>query len=349
MISALRLCASSRRVVLKHAKVASVCTTPRHFATFTLNDDYNDAVDGNFNLILHPDNDIQGTQNIVQRIVPAEIRRPPYVGTSPTNPPNPIHNFQQAVYPLKSEESELRAAGKLASSALTYIASFIEPGTTPDELDRLLHEWILEHDCYPSPLGYHGFPKSCCISVNNIVAHGIPDSRPLEETDMLTLDLTLYTRAGFHSDTSRTFCLYPDSKEKDSSALALQEITRSALKQAIDACGPGVPFREIGRIIEQTVEKESSGTMSIVKQLTGHGIGRNFHMRPWILHYVNNEPGEMKPGHCFTIEPAVVASRDPSTFTWLDKWTISTENGARAAQMEHTILITRDGADVLTA
>jgi methionyl aminopeptidase len=102
----------------------------------------------------------------------------------------------------------------------------------------------------------------------------------------MTLDLTLYTRAGFHSDTSKTFCLYPpDSKELDSCAIALQEITRLALYQAIEVCGPGVPFREIGRIIERTVERESSGAMSVVKQLTGHGIGRNFHMRPWILHY----------------------------------------------------------------
>ena len=134
---------------------------------------------------------------------------------------------------------------------------------------------------------------------------------------MLTLDLTLYTRAGYHSDTSRTFCAKPFTN--DSFALELEEITRFALFSALEACGPGVPFREIGRIIQRTVEVESSGMMSVVKQLTGHGIGRDFHMKPWIIHYGNsfynrhhcdqltpkqdnNEPGEMKPGHCFTIE-----------------------------------------------
>lgn len=317
----------------------------RKYATGPNPDEYNDAVEGDFNLILHPEDRIKGTKHFTHRGVPPEIRRPGYAVAgviAHTGTPS-----AEALYQLGSEEEkDLRAAGKLASSAREYISGFVKPGVTPDELDQLLHKWIIEHDCYPSTLGYQGFPRSCCVSVNNIVAHAIPDRRPLEETDMLTLDLTLYTRAGYHSDTSKTFCSPPFTN--DSFALDLEEVTRFALYSAIAACGPGVPFREIGRIIERTVDAESSGNMSVVKQLTGHGVGREFHMKPWIMHYENDEPGKMKPGHCFTIEPAVIASRDSSIFTWLDEWTISTVNGARAAQMEHTVLITEDGVDILT-
>jgi len=325
--------------------------TRRKFAAFAFRTDYDDAVQGNYNLVLHPEDDTRGTKHIVQRQVPEEILRPPYA-TEGHNVSTELKSTEigEAIYPLKSiEEQYIRAAGKLASSALKYISTFIKPGATPDFLDRRLHQWIVDHDCYPSTLNYQGFPRSCCVSVNNIIAHGIPDHRPLEETDMLTLDLTLYTRTGYHSDTSRTFCLQPrEATASDSYAFTLEEITRHALHSAIAVCGPGVPFREIGRVIEQTVEKESSGMMSIVKQLTGHGVGKSFHMRPWILPFANCEPGEMRPGHCFTIEPCLVQGLNPRGWIFPDGWTASTENCARSAQKEHMVLITERGAEVIT-
>jgi methionyl aminopeptidase len=177
----------------------------------------------------------------------------------------------------------------MASRALSFISRRILDGKarTTTEIDSQLHDWIIANNCYPSPLGYRGFPRSCCTSVNNIVAHGIPGysepvERTLESTDLINVDVTLFTSDGVHGDTSHTIIL-PDV---DPIGRTLVEVTEGALEEGIRTCGPGVPYKEIGRRIERFLAKEENGggRIKVVKGLNGHGIGRVFHRSPWILH-----------------------------------------------------------------
>jgi len=210
---------------------------------------------------------------------------------------------------------------------------------TTNEIDRAIHEYILSHNAYPSPLGYLGFPRSCSTSVNNVIVHGIPDDRPLEDGDIVNIDVTVYLH-GYHGDTSRTFLVgNVDQQGRD-----LVYLTDRALKAGIAACGPRRPFKGIG----QTIYDLLGENYSVSSQFSGHGIGKFFHTRPWILHHKNDEPGIMKPGHCFTIEPSLVQGRNPRGWIFPDGWTASTENCARSAQAEHMVLITNTGAEVLT-
>jgi len=178
--------------------------------------------------------------------------------------------------------------------------------------------------------------------------HGIPDDRPLEPEDTVNIDITVYL-SGYHGDTSRTFAV--SSAALDAQGRHLLETTELALEAGINACGPGQPFRGIGKAIHDLVERQthkSGMEMCINTQFTGHGIGTVFHRPPWIFHHLNDEPGVMLPGHCFTIEPAIIQGRNPRGWIFPDGWTTSTENCARAAQAEHMVLITEHGADILT-
>jgi len=196
---------------------------------------------------------------------------------------------------------------------------------------------------------YCGFPRSCCTSVNNIITHGIPDNRPLENGDIINIDITVYLN-GYHGDTSETFLV----GDVDAKGRALVGMSLLALHAGISACGPGNPFKLIGQAIHDAVHQlpidspEEENSYSICSQFAGHGIGTDFHKPPWIVHDINEEPGVMLPGDCFTIEPCIVQGRSARGWIFPDGWTTSTENCARSAQAEHMVLITETGADVLT-
>lgn len=211
---------------------------------------------------------------------------------------------------------------------------------TTNSIDAAIHKFIIAHQAYPSPLLYKGFPRSCCTSVNNVVSHGIPDDRPLEDGDIVNIDVTVYLN-GYHGDTSSTFLV----GDVDEPGRDLVQMTNATLEAGIDACGPGRPFNCIGKAIFEVVRNTRH---SVCPAFAGHGIGTVFHRPPWIYHTLNEEPGVMLPGHCFTIEPSLVQGSNPSVWIVPDGWTASTENCARSAQAEHMILITETGVDVLT-
>ncbi|KAI8872777.1 methionine aminopeptidase [Ramicandelaber brevisporus] len=236
----------------------------------------------------------------------------------------------------------IRRSCQLAANVLRLGGSLVRPGITTDEIDRRLFNDIVKNGAYPSPLNYMGFSRAICTSVNNVIAHGIPDSRPLVEGDIINLDITVY-REGFHGDTSCTF--YVGGKDAvDEPGIKLVETTREALDAAISICGPQVPFREIGRVISQIARVNG---YSVSEQLTGHGIGRNFHQAPLVFHHRNEEPEIMAPGMCFTIEP-ILCQGTAEGIQWPDGWTIATMDHGRSAQFEHTVLITEDGCEILT-
>ena len=202
----------------------------------------------------------------------------------------------------------------------------------------------MSRGAYPSPLNYHSFPKSCCTSVNEVICHGIPDNRPLQEGDIINLDITCYLN-GYHGDCSEMFVV--------GGAAAADPVTRRLLQstydcwvQSLDFVRPGNDYKDIGAIVEDHVTARGFTT---VKRFCGHGIGAAFHTNPNVLHYRNSDPaGRMAAGHTFTIEPPICEGRADAPLTWEDDWTITTPDGGRSAQFEHTLLVTPDGAEALT-
>ncbi|CAE7616154.1 MAP1D, partial [Symbiodinium pilosum] len=283
------------------------------------------------------------TRNLVKRgkILPAQpvpegILAPPYVAD-----PDKVRGWWNSRIEPKSDSDveAMRSAGQLAHSALDLAAELIRPGITSEEMDKELHTFICDHGAYPSDLQYKGFPKSVMISINEVICHGIPDSRPLEDGDLVNVDVTLY-RHGFHADTARTWMC----GEEDEAGGRLVAATREALDAAIAVCRPAAPLKAIGEAVADIAEREGFG---IVKTLVGHGIGEFFHGVPQIFHCRNSDNRKMQEGTTFTIEP-VLTEGSPEWFTWEDGWTVATKDGGRAAQFEHTILITSDGCEVLT-
>ncbi|KAH6912461.1 methionyl aminopeptidase [Coprinopsis sp. MPI-PUGE-AT-0042] len=233
------------------------------------------------------------------------------------------------------EEHKLKEAAKLAKKtarvcwdASENLTLFVRLELRRNAIDEAVHEFILAHGAYPSPLHYQGYPRACCTSVNNVIVHGIPDDHSAR-----------WLSTG---DTSQTFLV----GNVDEQGRELVDVTNQCLQAAIAACGPGQLFRNIGKAIHDTIKNRN---FSVSSQFTGHGIGPVFHSAPWILHHKNDEPGMMEPGHCFTIEPAIIQGTNPRGWIFPDGWTASTENCARAAQAEHMVLITPSGAEVLTA
>ncbi|KAH9833835.1 methionine aminopeptidase [Rhodofomes roseus] len=291
---------------------------------------------GAFGVILPEEPYVWGVSHITPRAVPAHIARPPYARGEGVR----LVLEDRPTQLGGADERRLREAARLARDVLRFAGSLVEVGVTTDSIDGQLHDYVLSHSAYPSPLLYRGFPRSCCTSINNVVTHGIPDQRPLQDGDIVNIDITVY-KHGFHGDTSRTF-LVGDVDEK---GRELVKITEDALEAAIGVCAPGQPLNLIGKTIHELLR----GTKySVSTQFTGHGIGEDFHKSPWILHHLNDNPGVMRPGHCFTIEPCIVQGSNPRAWIFPDGWTASTENCARSAQAEHMVLITESGADVLT-
>ncbi|WP_316365763.1 type I methionyl aminopeptidase [Candidatus Thiodiazotropha sp. CDECU1] len=239
------------------------------------------------------------------------------------------------------ETAKMRVAGKLAAEVLEMIAPHVQPGVTTLELDRICHDYIVnEQDAIPAPLNYRGFPRSICTSVNQVVCHGIPGEKRLKKGDIVNIDITVI-KDGFHGDTSKMFCIGQPSVL----AKRLIEVTQQALWIGINQVKPGRRLGDIGHAIQTHVE---SYNYSIVREYCGHGIGREFHEDPQVLHY--GQPGtgiELQPGMCFTIEPMVNAGKQQVKLK-PDGWTVVTKDRSLSAQFEHTILVKDNGFEVLT-
>lgn len=235
---------------------------------------------------------------------------------------------------------KMRVASKIAAQALREAASAIAPGVTTDEIDRVGHEFLCDHGAYPSTLGYKGFPKSLCTSVNECICHGIPDSRRLEDGDICNIDITAYI-GGVHGDTNATFlCGNVDDESR-----LLVERTEEALRRAIKAVRPGRQVNVIGRVIESYAKRFGYG---VVTDFTGHGVHTSFHSGLIIPHY--DDPHfdtVMEVGMTFTIEPMLTLGAIDWDL-WQDGWTVVTRDGQRSAQFEHTLVVTPTGAEVLT-
>lgn len=278
-----------------------------------------------------------------KRTVPAHIGRPDYAD----HPKGCSLEEQSAKHSsvikvLTDEEIEgLKVACKLAREVLDEAAKASAVGVTTDEIDRIVHEACIERECYPSPLGYYGFPKSCCTSVNEVICHGIPDLRPLRDGDLLNVDITVYHR-GFHGDLNESFFI----GNVDESGKTLVRVTYESLMEAIKIVKPGVKYREIGNVIQKHVQNHG---FSVVKTYCGHGIHRLFHTVPNVPHYAKNKAiGIMKAGHSFTIEPMINEGSWQDEH-WPDDWTAVTKDGKRSAQFEQTLLVTDSGCEILTA
>lgn len=277
------------------------------------------------------------------KIIPDHIMLPDYANVlSGISKSEELVKHSTSIAILKEDEIDgVRKACKIAREVLDLTANSIRVGITTDELDLVAHNAIIERDAYPSPLNYYGFPKSICTSVNEVVCHGIPDTRPLEDGDIINLDVTVYYR-GFHGDLNETYTV---GNKIDEKAIRLINTTRQCLDAAISICKPGVRYRQIGDVIQKIADESG---FSVAKSYGGHGIGKLFHCAPQIPHYSPNKAiGIMRPGHIFTIEPMINEGTWRDT-VWPDKWTVVTEDGKRSAQFEHTLLITDNGVEVLT-
>lgn len=270
------------------------------------------------------------------RPVPAHIPRPEYVGK-----PRPAPSTEPWVQTPETIEA-MRVAGRIAAEALAAGGAVVAPGVTTEEIDRVVHEFLVDHDAYPSTLGYKGYPKACCTSLNEVICHGIPDTTVIEDGDIVNIDVTAYI-GGVHGDTNATF-LAGDVAEEDR---LLVERTREALNRAIKAVRPGRELNVVGRVIESYARRFGYG---VVRDFTGHGIGRSFHSGLVVLHY--DEPKVdtvLEPGMTFTIEPMITLSGVVDYDIWDDDWTVVTKDRGRTAQFEHTVLVTETGVEVLTA
>ena len=244
---------------------------------------------------------------------------------------------------IKSPEEieKMRVAGRLAAEVLQMIEPHVQAGITTAELDQICHDYIVkEQRAVPAPLNYHGYPKSICTSVNHVVCHGIPNEKRLKPGDMVNIDITVI-KDDFHGDTSKIFFI----GEPSVMAQRLARTTYDCMKIGIDMVKPGIHLGDIGHAIQKHAESHG---YSVVREFCGHGIGREFHEEPQVLHYGNAGTGlVLQPGMTFTIEPMINVGRRHVKIM-KDGWTVVTKDRSLSAQWEHTILVTEDGVDVLT-
>lgn len=268
------------------------------------------------------------------RQVPSTIARPEYVGRAA-----PAQNAEGDRY-SPDEVERIRAAGRIAAGAIEAAAAAIRPGVSTDELDRIAHEFVVSHGAYPSTLGYRGYPKSSCTSVNEVICHGIPDDTALEDGDLVNIDVTAYLD-GYHGDLNHTFLVGDAGQE----AALLVERTREALARGIRAVAPGRQVNVIGRAIEAYAKRFGYG---VVRDYTGHGVGRAFHTGLVIPHYDAPQfDTVIEPGMVFTIEPMLTLG-SVEWDVWADDWTVVTRDRSLTAQFEHTLVVTERGAEILT-
>ena len=268
------------------------------------------------------------------RTVPPSIPAPSYARTGRPRAAPRIADPEDRI-------ARMRRAGRAAAEVLAEISRAVRPGITTEELDVLAHEACIARGAYPSPLNYHGFPKAICTSVNEVILHGIPDSRPLEEGDIVSLDVTLYLD-GVHGDCCGTVAV----GKVDDESRRLLAVAEECMMKGIGAVRPGRPVSDIGRAVEDHAAAHGYG---VVRSFCGHEIGEDFHADPQILHYFEPRARDvMKEGMTFTVEPMITVGNERHV-VWPDGWTAVTADGKRAAQFEHTILVTAGGAEILTA
>ncbi|GAB3447483.1 type I methionyl aminopeptidase [Streptomonospora sediminis] len=268
------------------------------------------------------------------RSVPSAIVRPEYVGKK-----RPAEGVLGDVQTPETIEA-MRVAGRIAAQALREVGEHVVPGVTTDELDRIGHEFLCDHGAYPSTLGYKGYPKSLCSSLNEVICHGIPDDTVVADGDIVNIDITAYI-GGVHGDTNATFL----AGNVDEDSRLLVERTHEATMRAIKACRPGRQLSVIGRVIESYAKRFGYG---VVRDFTGHGVGPEFHSGLVVPHYDDPRATDvMQPGMTFTIEPMITLGTIDYD-VWDDGWTAVTADRKRTAQFEHSLVITDQGAEILT-
>ena len=275
-----------------------------------------------------------GKQTPVRK-VPAEIERPEYVWKDSVR-----ENFGEPFIQTPETIEAMRESSRIAANALAVAGAAVAPGVTTDEIDRIAHEYLLDHGAYPSTLGYLGFPKSCCVSLNEIICHGIPDSTVIRDGDIVNIDITAY-KNGVHGDTNATFLAGEVSEEHR----LLVQRTQEATMRGIKAAKPGREINVIGRVIEAYANRFG---YNVVRDFTGHGVGPTFHNGLVVLHYDSTAYRTvLEPGMTLTIEPMInLGSLDYDI--WPDGWTVQNRDGKFTAQFEHTIVITETGNEILT-
>ena len=251
-------------------------------------------------------------------------------------------NFMAISIKTPAEIEKMRTAGRLASEVLDMIEQHIKPGISTDELNTICHDYIVnEQQAIPAPLNYHGFPKSICTSVNHVICHGIPSDKRLKKGDIINVDITVI-KDEYHGDTSRMFYV----GEVSSIAKKVCEIAKECMMLGVNMVKPGVQLGDIGHAIQQHAEAKN---FSVVREYCGHGIGKIFHEEPQVLHYGKPHTGvTLQEGMTFTIEPMINVGRK-ETRLLADDWTVVTKDRSLSAQWEHTILVTADGVEILTA
>lgn len=269
------------------------------------------------------------------RLVPPTIVAPEYVGKKA-----PREHEGDDVYSA-SEIERIRQAGKIAAGAIEAAGKAVAPGVTTDELDAIAHDYVVSHGAYPSTLGYRGYPKSCCTSLNEVICHGIPDNTVIQEGDLVNIDITAFLD-GMHGDLNKTFIAGEASEE----ATLLVQRTEEALRRGIKAVAPGRQINVIGKAIEAYASRFGYG---VVRDFTGHGVGSSFHSGLIIPHYDSAPLFDqlMVPGMVFTIEPMLTLGTIHWDM-WDDGWTVTTKDKSLSAQFEHTLVVTESGAEILT-
>jgi methionyl aminopeptidase len=268
------------------------------------------------------------------RSVPAHIVRPPYADSGI------VEHWDEPRIKTPEVIERMRHAGRVAAEILRLTGEFLRPGINTDEVDAYCHDLYIERGAYPSTLNYHGYPKSLCTSANEVICHGIPDSRVIQDGDIMNLDVTGYI-GGVHGDTNATFFV----GDVDPQSRELVRITEECMWKGIEAVKPGRPLSDIGRAIEEHAKTHKLG---VVRAFVGHGIGEQFHTDVQVLHYYDSRGSMiMRPGMTFTIEPMITLGSWQHK-TWDDDWTAVTADGKRTAQFEHMVLVTDDGVEVLT-
>jgi methionyl aminopeptidase len=267
------------------------------------------------------------------RQVPANIIRPEYVGKRYPKTGEPDVKDAETI-------ERMRVAGRIAARALAEVGRHVVPGVTTDELDRVGHEFLCDHGAYPSTLGYRGYPKSLCTSLNEVICHGIPDDTVIADGDIVNIDITGYI-GGVHGDTNATFL----AGLVDEESRLLVERTKEAMMRGIRAVAPGRPLNAIGRVIESYARRFGYG---VVRDFTGHGIGTTFHSGLMVPHFDDPDTAViMEQGMTFTIEPMLTLG-SIAYEVWPDGWTAVTRDRKRTAQFEHTLMVTADGSEILT-
>lgn len=267
--------------------------------------------------------------------MPKSIERPEYAWKDEVQ-----ENVGEPIVQTPETIEAMREASKIAANALALAGAAVAPGKTTDEIDGMVHDYLVEHGAYPSTLGYRGYPKSSCISLNEIVCHGIPDTTVIRDGDIVNVDVTAYIQ-GVHGDTNATFLAGEVSDE----VRLLVERTEEAMNRGIKAIRPGREVNVIGRVIESYARRFD---YTVVREFTGHGVGPTFHNGLVVLHYDDPSRTEvLEPGMTLTVEP-MISLGGPGFEVWDDDWTVTTADKAWTAQFEHTVVVTEDGYEILT-